>query len=284
MFFVGASPLATELFGFEDRGSKKPLLTGRSMKDFLDILKYRMPGRQYDEFLASQNQARSQWTEIDAADSWRTPTVHIPIVFNRHPRNEHFVGRAYLPIIVSKFDSASWSTLRVLYLDVTSVLQEEKVEEDLVYVCEIDPQSRPLKLPPTPDRLNVFLCHNSQDKSIVETILGRLKKLSPLAVNPWMDKTDIVGGEGWVSKIGKIIRNADVAFVFLGKNGIGPTQEREIEILVKSSTDPNRKKLVILPVLLDAITEIASGYARLLGAWFLPSSMHPWRSLTRTIT
>ena len=44
-----------------------------------------------------------------------------------------------------------------------------------------------------------------------------------------------------------------MALVFLGKNGVGPFQEREIQMLVKQVTDPDRKKMVILPVLLDDI-------------------------------
>ncbi len=253
MFFVGASRLATELFGFEEGGTGGSRLNGRNMTRFLEILKYRMPRRQYAEFLESQNQARTAWTGIDGQESWRTPTVHIPIVFDRHPRRQ-FIGRAYLPIIVNKFDSGkSWSTLRVIYLDVTSVTKEQKVGDESVYTCEIDPRSPALKFPGPAEPLHVFLCHNSKDKPVVETILTRLVEVSPLSINPWVDKTDIVGGQNFVDEIGSIVRKADVALVFLGKNGLGPFQKREIATLVKQITDEKRKKMVILPVLLDGI-------------------------------
>jgi TIR domain len=252
---VGASALATELFGFEEPGTKGVRLAGQTMDRFLDILKYRMPRRQYEEFLDSQNQARSTWAgQSDEEESWRTPSVHIPIVFDRHPHNPQFIGRAYLPVIVNNFDAGrSWSTLRVIYMDVTSVTQAHKVGNETVYTCEIDPRSSPIKLEAAAEPLHVFLCHNSKDKPVVETILHRLAELSPLSVHPWVDKTDIVGGQNFVDQIGSIVRKADVALVFLGKNGVGPTQVREIAALFKQVTDPERKKLVILPVLLDDI-------------------------------
>ncbi len=255
MFYVAASRLATELFGFEDAGTKGVRLAGQTMDKFLDILKYRMPRRQYEEFLESQHQARSTWTDKgNEEESWRTPSVHIPIVFDRHPHNPQFIGRAYLPLIVNNFDAGrSWSTLRVIYMDVTSVTQAHKVGDDTVYTCEIDPRSNPIKLLAAAEPLHVFLCHNSKDKPVVETILHRVAELSPLSVHPWVDKTDIVGGQSFVDQIGSIVRKADVALVFLGKNGVGPFQEREIATLVKHVTDPARKKLVILPVLLDDI-------------------------------
>jgi TIR domain len=214
-----------------------------------------MPRLQYEEFLESQNQARSTWTgSSDDDQSWRTPSVHIPIVFDRHPHNPKFIGRAYLPIIVNNFDAGrSWSTLRVIYMDVTSVTQAHKVASGTVYSCEIDPRSSPLKDLAPAEALNVFLCHNSKDKPAVETVLHRIAHLSPLSVHPWLDKTDIVGGQKFVDEIGSIMRKADVALVFLGKNGLGPFQERELAILVKHVTDAARKKLVILPVLLDDI-------------------------------
>lgn len=253
MFFVGASPLATELFGFEDRRTGRVRLAGRTMQEFLENLRYRMHCRQYDEFLGSQDEARSAWTSTGGPRPWMTPSVHIPIVFDRHPRRQ-FVGRVYLPIIVSKFDSgASWSTLRVLYLDVTSATREVKDETGSVFVCEIDPQSKPLDIPAPSAPIDVFLCHNSLDKPVVERILSRLAELSPLSVHPWIDETNLVGGDKFVDEIGAIVRKADVALVFLGKNGLGPFQAREVDTLVHQVTKADRKKLFILPVLLDDV-------------------------------
>jgi hypothetical protein len=256
MFFVSSSERARELFGFEDRGADSEFrLAGRSMKEFLNILKFRMPRRQYDEFLVSQDQARSTWVKPNDAPVWRTPSVQIPIYFDRHP-NEQFIGRGYLPIVVSKFDSASWSTLRVLYLDVTSVLQKNNTgnqSDDFVYTCSIcEGSEKPLKTGLS-EPLHVFLCHNSQDKRQVETTLHHLAELSPLSVHPWIDETDIIGGDIYTAEIGKIIREADVAFVFFGKNGCGPFQEREIDVIVRHATDRTRKRLVVLPVLLDNV-------------------------------
>jgi hypothetical protein len=255
MFFVGASEKATELFGFGEGRTNDARLIGRSMVDFLDVLKYRMPRRQYEEFLQSQHVARSTWTPSKKAQPWKTPTVHIPIVFDRHPVEE-YIGRAYLPIIVNQNTverGTSWSTLRVLYWDVTSVTRKEPADDDFVYICDADPQSAPIAFAQYPP-LNIFLCHNSKDKSAIEkSLLHRLADLSPESVHPWLDKTEILGGDKYMAEIGWIVRNADIAFVFLGRNGIGPTQEREIELLFRQYTTPGRK-LVIVPILLDGAT------------------------------
>ena len=256
MYYVGASKLATELFGIGDHERGKLRLTGRTMGEFLENLKHRMPPAQYEVFLESQDQARSSWTKIVTNGEWKTPTVHIPIVFDRHPLGDRLVGRAYLPIIVSEFRSGvSWSTLNVLYLDVTSATRALDAGNGIViYTCDLDPKSTAIKFPPTSGPMNVFLCHHSEDKPVVETILHRLLHLDDQAIHPWLDKTEISGADPYLDDLSTIIESADVAFIFFGPTGIGPTQEDEINSLMAERKNPDRKKkLLILPVLLDGV-------------------------------
>jgi hypothetical protein len=256
MYYVGASKLATELFGVEDHGRGKLRLAGRTMGEFLENLRHRMPPAQYEVFLDSQNQARSTWTKIVTNGEWKTPTVHIPIVFDRHPLGDRLVGRAYLPIIVSEFRSGvSWSTLNVLYLDVTSATRALDAGNGIViYTCDLDPQSTAIKFPPKSGPMNVFLCHHSEDKPVVESILHRLLHLDDQAIHPWLDKTEISGADAYMDDLSTIIETADVAFIFFGPSGIGPTQEDEINSLMAERKNLERKKkLLILPILLDGV-------------------------------
>jgi len=259
MFFVSASSMANELFGFDESGNHKRLrLTGRTMKQFLDILSFRMDRRQYEAFLRSQQQARSTWTESEGEEAWCTPNVQVPIVINRHPR-EKFIGRSYLPIVVNKFVSPSWSTLRVLYLDVTAVStqpdsegHERRPNDDALYYCDLSIDAPPLFPSKRAEPLHVFLCYNSLDRLAVEKTLERLIDLHP-SVYPWMDQSEFAGGEKYVDDLGRIALKADAAFVFLGPNRLGPFQKREVPVLIDQASNSQRKKLVILPILLDGM-------------------------------
>ena len=72
---------------------------------------------------------------------------------------------------------------------------------------------------------DVFLCHNSADK---EAVRGIAQELSKENIKPWMDEADIIAGSFWHTDIGEQIETAKSAAVFVGANGLGPWQKREI--------------------------------------------------------
>jgi len=232
MIYVRASELASEIFGI--KGEDGTRLVGRTMDQFLNGLKYRMTNSRYRKFCASQDVARSEY-EAGFQTSGTPLTVDVPIVFRWHSVQK-YIGRAYLPIITEDFRSQDnmWRSMRVLYHDVTSG-------------TPIPDDTAPLTGP-----ISVFLCHNSRDRHDVDQFLGRLKELSPW-IYPWIDATDLIGGDPFVARIGEVIDKVEVAFVFLGPNGIGPFQNLEIQSLINelSQRVSPKPELTVVLVFLD---------------------------------
>ena len=73
---------------------------------------------------------------------------------------------------------------------------------------------------------DVFLCHNSDDKDIIKLIAEKLEKEG---IKTWLDERELVGRDHWIKKLYKTLDQANVVFVFLGINGIGKWQYKEIE-------------------------------------------------------
>ncbi len=79
-------------------------------------------------------------------------------------------------------------------------------------------------------KYDVFLCHNSQDKPEVMKIGQRLKDRGIL---PWLDEWNVRPGLSWLNEIEKQIPNIHSAAVFVGKNDIGPWQQREVYAFIQ---------------------------------------------------
>src|SRR3712207_3852401 len=72
---------------------------------------------------------------------------------------------------------------------------------------------------------DVFLCHNSLDKSSVKEI-G--KALIENGILPWLDEWNLRPGLPWQEALETQIERINSAAVFVGKNGIGPWQQGEL--------------------------------------------------------
>jgi len=92
---------------------------------------------------------------------------------------------------------------------------------------------------------DVFLCHNSEDKSAVKAIGNRLKKEGIL---PWLDEWDAQPGLDWQELLEKQVEHIKAAAVFVGSKGIGPWQLREIRALLSEFVD---RGATVIPVLLE---------------------------------
>ena len=66
-------------------------------------------------------------------------------------------------------------------------------------------------------RIQIFLCHASEDKVAVEAIYDRLKALG---YKPWIDKRDLLPGQLWEEEIPKAIKASDIILIFLSKDSI----------------------------------------------------------------
>jgi hypothetical protein len=101
---------------------------------------------------------------------------------------------------------------------------------------------------PKAEIFDVFLCHNSEDKPAVVEIAQRLKEEG---IKPWLDVEQIRPGTTWQTALGEQIESIKSVAVFVGKNGIGPWQNEEIQAFL--SEFMRRGCPAIPTVLMDAI-------------------------------
>jgi hypothetical protein len=92
---------------------------------------------------------------------------------------------------------------------------------------------------------NVFLCHNSQEKTQIEEIRT---KLLQKGIYAWLDKYDFEPFIPWQDQLDEIIPQIKAAAVFIGSSGVGPWADIEMrEFLVEFAQRKLRMGLVILP-------------------------------------
>ncbi len=91
---------------------------------------------------------------------------------------------------------------------------------------------------------NVFLCHNVEDKAAVKQIGAQLKERGIL---PWLDEWELRPGLPWQRILGEQIGQIKSAAVFVGKSGVGPWQQIELEAFLHEFVE---RKCPVIPVLL----------------------------------
>ena len=94
------------------------------------------------------------------------------------------------------------------------------------------------------DGYDVFLCHNSADKPAVKDIGTRLKQLGIL---PWLDEWELRPGLLWQKALEQRIKTIKAAAVFVGKQGVGPWQDQELQAFLRQFA---RRECPVIPVLL----------------------------------
>jgi TIR domain len=99
---------------------------------------------------------------------------------------------------------------------------------------------------------DVFICHNSEDKSQVRKITTQLKESGLL---PWFDEWVLPPGQPWKTKLYGQIEIVRSAAVFIGNSGLGPWQEREIDAFLQEFV---KRKCPVIPVILETAPEIPS--------------------------
>lgn len=96
----------------------------------------------------------------------------------------------------------------------------------------------------------VFLSYNSKNKNFVELIADRLKKAG---FEPFLDLEMIIGGKKWVDVLEEGMATSEATLIFLGEDGVGFWQEKEVLNLIRLRMNNNHYKIipVILPVKSD---------------------------------
>lgn len=94
------------------------------------------------------------------------------------------------------------------------------------------------------DQFDVILVYNIKDKCAVKGIALNLKKESIL---PWFDEWELRPGIPWQKELEKQISMCKSAAVFVGKSGIGPWQDMELDVLLRRLV---KSGLPVIPVIL----------------------------------
>jgi hypothetical protein len=93
---------------------------------------------------------------------------------------------------------------------------------------------------------DVFLCYNSQDRA---EVLRIAEDLDNKRIRVWFDEWDVPPGQRWQKLIQEQITQIRSAAVFVGKNGIGPWQDEEIEGFLQEFRE---RECALIPVLLPS--------------------------------
>ena len=97
---------------------------------------------------------------------------------------------------------------------------------------------------------DVFLAHNSIDKSQVETI-G--KALRERGINPWLDIEQIPPGRWFQDVIQQAVQDVKSAAIFIGRSGLGRWQVVELRAFISQCVERN---IPVIPVLLPGVKKI----------------------------
>jgi hypothetical protein len=94
------------------------------------------------------------------------------------------------------------------------------------------------------NQFDVFLCHNSKDKSEVKQIGQQLKQQG---LKPWLDEWEFRPGLPWQRELERQIGHIKSAAVFIGSSGFGPWQEHELDAFLRQFV---KRQCPVIPVLL----------------------------------
>ncbi len=93
-------------------------------------------------------------------------------------------------------------------------------------------------------KFDVFISHNSKDKTAVIALAIRLKDRG---IKVWLDIWELRPGHDWQEALEEIITNTHSAAVVVGKDGIGSWENREMRALLQEFVI---RRLPVIPVLL----------------------------------
>src|SRR5262245_11738974 len=99
--------------------------------------------------------------------------------------------------------------------------------------------------PIRPKRYDAFLSFNSQDSPAVREVAGRLGG-EGLAL--YLEEWELAPGREFQPALAEGLRDSKACVVFLGPNGLGPWQKKEIQVAIdKQARD---EAFPVIPVLL----------------------------------
>ena len=97
---------------------------------------------------------------------------------------------------------------------------------------------------------DVFLAHNSQDKSQIEIIAQLLRHRG---LNPWLDKEQIPPGRWFQDVIREAIPHVKSAAILISPKGLGKWQHLELRAFISQCVEA---KIPVIPVLLPGVKKV----------------------------
>jgi TIR domain len=158
-----------------------------------------------------------------------------------------------LPTDGKPVTGAAWHSHDEAFIDVAEGVQQAVEELNRPTTIPISTQNsleaeQPLPVKKQQRRpateFDVFLCHNNADKAEVKKIAQELKSRG---IKPWLDEWELRPGYPWQRALEAQIGSIKSAAVFVGKSGIGPWQNMELEALLDEFV---RRGCPVIPVVL----------------------------------
>lgn len=97
---------------------------------------------------------------------------------------------------------------------------------------------------------DVFLAHNSEDKSQVEAVARALRAYG---INPWFDAWNLPPGRLFQEEIERVLPEIKSIAIFVGPRGFGPWENIEIRVAISQFI---KRQLPVIPVALPGVSKI----------------------------
>ena len=104
---------------------------------------------------------------------------------------------------------------------------------------------------PAKRKLRVFLCHASQDKSIVRDLKKKL--LVENWIEPWLDEDRLLPGQDWNMEIEKAVESSDVVLVCVSSTSVAKEGyvQKELRQVLDIALEKLDGAIFIIPIRLD---------------------------------
>jgi hypothetical protein len=98
--------------------------------------------------------------------------------------------------------------------------------------------------------LRIFLCHSSEDKSIVRELYDKLRQDG---YSPWLDQEDLLPGQSWEAEIRRAVRNADAILICLSKTSTTKSgfNQKEIRFALDVADEQPEGTILLIPAKLE---------------------------------
>jgi hypothetical protein len=93
---------------------------------------------------------------------------------------------------------------------------------------------------------DVFLSHNSRDKPAVRALA---RHLTLRGIRVWLDEDELIPGRNWQPLLEQGITRSRAGAVVVGKDGLGPWEDEEMQALLRQAVDQGKP---VIPVLLPS--------------------------------